>query len=613
VPRYILGTTEFAYRLISIISGIVTIIVIWRISALLSGRLSRLAPLLMTVIPVFLYYSARSQAEVLGVAMLSVAFFFITKATIRSHSKHKDVLLAGIFCGLAIYTQFEFALAIVPLIAILFSGHLINGRLVALKKSMTLFIATVLPFSVFVIIENLFYPQYYPYQFFLARFSLPGFTESSSSAMVSSNFSNLLSISFSVLGLITILGCIGTVVYIFDIFYKKNQRIPVLEGCIIFVLIYILFAYFEVTHMSIHEYLLLPITVPLVLLSSFALAKAQPFLFRKIKNTGAKVVSLLMVCVFLITAIFGISMYNSFYLEPLLNDVPDGYGNHFAVETGKYISELPLSSKSVILCQSDVMGIYSGHPYTTWYDIWALNYTRLQGMSINDLITGVPIYETANIFDATNGSQNRAISILKSWNISCIVLSPEIVDVIGKSQPLKTFLTKNYASIASFGPYSVLILMDYLAKECVIESEWKLVNVGESRNTTYLRTNSNSSNLFSIDSTSGKSTHWFIDTYLENPLNLSDGYISFDWLGRGNGQYLHVWVGNDYSDRQLYIVLDNQNGWYRYFVPLSQPATIIGTPKMWNSTLIGIGDYYQTESFGGQFGIQNITYWSEKS
>lgn len=615
VPRIILGQSELAYRIISIVSGIITLIAIWHISASL-GSLSRFAPLLTATIPVFLYYSARAQADVLGLAMMSLSFLFITKAVQPNSSGRKNMMLAGIFSGLAIYSQFEFAFVLFALVAILCSGNLRKGKTSALKSFATVFLIALIPFGTSIIIENAFFPSYYPYKFFLARFSLPGFAESSSSAMVSANLSNLVSVEFSVIGIVLILGCMGIIAYVMDILVKKSRRIPLLEGSIALFFVYTLFSFKEISHFQVHEYLFLPIILPLVILSSFMMTKSQSLLSRKLHHKGLKLASILLAGIILISLFFGIAKYCNFYLKPLSQEVPDSYGNNFAVNAGRYISSLPIRSKSVIICQSDVIGVYSNHPYIIWYDIWSLNFSKLRDLSVYDLIIGKPLYDTANIFDLSKKVQVDALKILSSWNLSCVVISPEITDVMSKSNELSNVIDQNFVAINSFGPYTIMVSVNDLPKKQISPTplNWKLHNAGTNGNATYSIENSlNSSNTLQITSKNGNSTHWFIDVTLNKPQDLSSGYISFEWLGRGTGQFIHVWAGNDNSNRQIYSVFDTQVGWTQMIVPLSKPASIIGQPNASNATLIGIGDFEEGESPSGQFAIQNITFWSALS
>jgi hypothetical protein len=606
LPRLVVGQREYGFRLISLASNIVTLLVFSLICASLKG-FSKLSPLLFATMPAFLFYGARSQPEALGLAFLALAFLFAHKARQAGDTNGKYLVAAGLSAGFSVYSKFEFVVVIPALLAILFLGVSKGGKLHAFKNLVIVSVIAILPYLFSVCMENVIYPQYLPYKLFFARFSLPGFIESSTSVAVASNVCDLVWTGFYALGASLILGVIAIFVYLFDVSVSKKARIPLMEGSIILLFLYTVISISELSHFRVHEYLFLPITVPCALLASYVLTRVN-----SISSSHLKKGYLIPTVIVLVSIIFGALVYNDFYIRPLGQEVPDGYGNIFAVNAGKSISRLTIRTKGIVLVQSDVIGTYTNHPYITWYDIWSLNFTRLQNLSLADTVRGAPLYETFNVFNLSTTSQQRTVATLSSLNLSALVISPEITDVITRSPALSGFVEQNFVKVSSFGPYTIMIAVRELVEKPgwnpVID--WRLTNVGLDGTASY-SLNVTSPDTLEITSCSGVATHWFVDRWLSNPMNLTNGYMSFRWFGYDTGRYLHISIGNDYRNRRVYVVFDNQPGWRTFLIPLNQPAFSIGESDAANATLISIGDFGQGESLVGTFEIKDVNFWCE--
>ncbi|MEM2145808.1 MAG: hypothetical protein QW279_10630, partial [Candidatus Jordarchaeaceae archaeon] len=410
-------------------------------------------------------------------------------------------------------------------------------------------------------------------------------------------------------GAVYVLSIAAILTYLFEIMILKKRRLLIIEGLIVYIVFYSIIIVTQVSHAVVHEYLLIPLIVPQALLCTY--------LFNKMYNLSVKIrfKSFLLLSIVLSSSIFyGLFMYNDFYAKQLNQGFPDAYGNMGAVDTGRMISMLPIKSDSLVLVQSDAMGIYTLHPYLTWYDLWSLNLSRLHALSLVDLAMGKNIYDSANVFDSSFVSQVRTVNILSSLNLSCVVVSPEISDMLAKSPLLLDFINQNFIKIRSISCYTIMVSINELRKESswdynVTIDNWKIVNFGT--NGAIFYTLSITDSVISVASKPGNSTHWFIENFVEKPLDLKGSYMSFYWFGHGTGKAFHAWVGNDIFNRNVYIIYDYTVGWIRYIISLEQPDFVIGNPNVSNVNYIGIGDFGQGESIFGKFLIKEIYFWEE--
>lgn len=458
IPRLIFGSSTFSYRLVSFFGGLVTLFAVSWICRSLGG-FYRYAPLLVATIPVLLFYSARCQPEVIGLALFAFSFLFAVKAKRVDRVDWRFAVLSGLFAGLAIYTKFQFAIALVPIAVIFFSGNVVKGKLVAFKGLVLAAVFACVPYLLSIVAENALYPQYYPYKFFFGRLMILRYTEASTSSFVSVAYSSFVSTEFLVMSIPFVLGLFGLLVYVRDVLYQKGQRIALIEGSIALFVLYTALGLQQVSHFYVHEYLFLPLILSVVPLSIYLFNKLPCLLKGPILRFGSysKYTALVVAALVGGSLFFGAINFYSFYVNPLGQAVPDGYGNMAAVKTGQYMSSLELEDNAVVLVQSDVMGVYSGQPYMTWYDIWRLNSTVLETYSWQDFVAASAFYDVGNVFDVSRDAQLRTVGILESWNFSCIVLSPEIYNIIGQSYVLHGYVYSNYVLMERFSPYYVFV------------------------------------------------------------------------------------------------------------------------------------------------------------
>ncbi len=450
----LLGNHEFAYRLPSLFSTVLSVVVIYLIIYKFSENttLSFLTAFIFASFPLTVYYGSRAQLEAMMYLFfyLSLYFFFkfIKQKTIR------DLAIAGLFFGVSFVTKssilpFLIFFSIVLIIEyFLKDNDKLKNKISKFLKCLCVFLVFfILPIVFWQLIVNIIFWEYKPYLFFLKRVfgAKTHFqkTYKPFSYYASEYLINTLNMVFG-FGIYFYFLSFGGILLI-----KRNNHLDTLMSLLLLVgliSIYNLRGH-AITHEYYNYFIALPTAYFISLFFTIVISKLKTRTHRYKIHCEYLFLAILVLILFILSWHSAVEYWNS----------KDAYGTIASMETGKFIKSIT-DENSWIMAYGPVMGFYSERRFDFWGLVWIYNTTDLKQLTLRDILEGKTLYKHYRI--STNNF-STFINVFEERDYDVVVITGFLVDYAIKKtsdtnyKNLFKYLERNYTKVKIIPPFII--------------------------------------------------------------------------------------------------------------------------------------------------------------